>query len=155
MNIRILSTPQEKIRASQMGDWWLFNDDTYVVHVLETLTPEAQLAVAIHELVEAVLCRKHGVREDQVCSFDEHYEAERQEGKHAEDDEPGDHSLAPYRKEHQDATFVERAVCHALGISWPMLWRLVPHSGEDRPKTPSPAPAQPEWSEPPPQHVLD
>ena len=155
MNIKIISTPQNKIRSNQLGDWWLFGDDTYVVHVLETLTPEGQLAVAIHELIEAVLCRKHGVNEHQVCAFDDHYEAERKEGQHTEDDEPGDHPLAPYRKEHQDATFVERAVCHVLGISWPMLWRLVPHSGEDRPRTSNPGPLPTESPEPPPQHALD
>lgn len=116
MNVVLRSAPQHRIRADQVGDWWCFGENQFTIHVLETLSPEAQFAVAIHELVEAYLCRKDGVSDEVVSAFDEHYEAERKEGKHNEDDEPGDDSRSPYRKQHRAATFVERAVCHVLNI---------------------------------------
>ena len=115
--IQIVAVPQEKIRAEQVGDW-MYTNDSIVVYVLETLSPESQLAVAIHELQEAFLCRKKGITDFVVCAFDKQFEDERKNGHHNEDAEPGDDPRAPYREEHQAATFVERAVCAALGINW-------------------------------------
>lgn len=118
MKITIHSVPANRIRNEQCGDWWVFGSNQITVHVLEGLSPKAQLAVAIHELIEAWLCHKHRVTDEMVCRFDEQYEAERKEGKHKEDDEPGDDPRSPYRKEHMAATHVERAVCSAIGITW-------------------------------------
>lgn len=118
MNIVIHSVPQHRIRAEQAGDWWLFGPNAITIHVLDTLSPESQFAVAIHELVEAYLCRKDGVNDEDVSSFDYRYEAERKEGKHGPEDEPGDDPRSPYRKQHSAATFVERAICHAIGLTW-------------------------------------
>jgi hypothetical protein len=134
MTIVIQSTRQSKIRSFQSGDWWSHDHDEFTIHVLETMSPESQLAVAIHELVEAYLCRKHGVTDEMVCAFDDKYEAEREQGKHKDNDEPGDDPAAPYRQEHMMATHVERAVCHAIGLSWQEHEQSVIESGEDHPK---------------------
>lgn len=121
MTIAIKSVPQEKIRAKQAGDWWI-NQDAILVHVLETLSLEDQLRVAVHELIEAFLCRRDKVTDESVCGFDEQYEKEREEGKHKEDDEPGDDPRAPYREQHMAATHVERACCHVLNIPFEINW---------------------------------
>jgi len=155
MRIVIQSVPQSKIRADQSGDWWVHGTHQYTIHVLDTMLPESQLAVAIHELVEAYLCRKHGVTDGDVCAFDEHYEAERKEGKHKEDDEPGDDPRSPYRKEHAAATHVERAVCHAFELSWLSHEQSLLESGEDHPKTESPASPHQLSPQPHQQHSLD
>lgn len=155
MNIKILSVPQDKIRSNQIGDWWYFGNGNCLIHVLESLSLEAQLAVAVHELVEAVRCSHHRVSDDAVCRFDDQYEAERKKGQHGEDDEPGDDPRSPYRAEHQDATFVERALCHVIGISWPTLEPLVLRLEEAPPRRPSLEPLLSLSSEPPPKHVLD
>lgn len=121
MTITIKSVPQNRIRADQAGDWWLFGDDI-TVHTLETFPPEDQLRVAIHELIEAWLCRRDKVSEQDVCAFDYSYEAERKEGKHKEDDEAGDDPRSPYRDQHSAATHVERAVCHVLNVPYELNW---------------------------------
>lgn len=131
MKITIQSCPQERIRSNQSGDWWAHGEHQYTIHVLDTLLPESQLAIAIHELIEAYLCRKNGVTDGDVCAFDEHYEAERKEGKHKSDEEPGDDPGAPYRKEHAAATHVERAACHAFELSWQSHEQAVELSGGD------------------------
>lgn len=118
MKIVIHSVPQENIRSNQSGDWWVHGNAQCTVHVLDTLSLHSQLAVAIHELIEGFLCREHLVTDEMVCRFDDQYEAEREQGKHKDEDEPGDDPAAPYRQEHMAATHVERAVCHALGLSW-------------------------------------
>ena len=154
MMIQVRSTPQAHIRADQVGDWW-FTRLSIVVHVLETMSPESQLAVAIHELVEAYLCREHGVSDKAVVAFDEQYEKERKEGKHSSADEPGDDPAAPYREEHRAATMVEKAVCEALGLSWQEHEQWLQELEENHQKMESPAPSPAEPPEPPLQDVPD
>lgn len=157
MNIKMISTAANKIRAEQAGDWWLFphNGNGIVVHVIDGLPPESQLAIAIHELVEAYLCGKHGVDENAVVAWDERYEQDRKDGKHGPAEEPGDDPGAPYLEEHRAATRVEREVCQALGLSWKEHERLLLEweGGHLRMESPGPLPA--ESPEPPPQHVPD
>lgn len=118
MRCIISTVPKEFVRASQVGDWD-YGPDTIISSVsLEITDPDAQLAIGIHELVEAYLCRRHGITDADVVKFDLQYEQERKEGKHDELAEPGDAEDAPYRQEHMAATHVERAVCAALGLDW-------------------------------------
>ena len=117
INISISPAPRSLIRSSQCGDWMILEDGIRVL-VFNELSGESQLAVAIHELVEAYLCQRDGVTEQEVCDHDDIFEAERLKGKHDEFSEPGDDPRAPYREQHQAATHVERAVCHALGLDW-------------------------------------
>lgn len=156
MNVRLISTPAENIRAEQAGDWWTYgNNNTILVHVIDGLPPESQLAIAIHEVIEAWLCRFHGISDEDVVTFDNHYEAERENGDHGPEDEPGDDPCAPYRAEHMAATHVERAVCAALGITWKLHELSVQQLAEVPRKTESPELSHPELPLGLPQHVLD
>lgn len=117
MRIILSSIPKKLLRCNQAGDWE-YTKDIILVSVDDNLPNDSQLAVAIHELIEAWNCRRDGVTDKQVCDFDHQYEKERAEGKHSETDEPGDDPHSPYRVQHQDATHVERAVCSAIGLGW-------------------------------------
>jgi len=115
MRIVIATAPKEFIRASQSGDWDI-GENVILVSVRDDIeSAESTLAIAIHELVEAFLCRRNGITDKQVVDFDTKFESLRAKDNN---DEPGDDPAAPYRKEHQAATHVERAVCSALGIKW-------------------------------------
>ena len=118
MNIILKSVPKRKIRSNQVGDWYYYGQDEIIAMVDEQLSPDSQLAVLIHEAIEAWLCRKHGITDEMVCASDDQYEAEREEGKHKDDDEDGDDPRSPYRQEHMAASHVERAVCAAIGLNW-------------------------------------
>jgi hypothetical protein len=96
-------TPNERVlnvRVSAMGDW------------------RSEFAVGVHEAIEAMLCREHGVTDEVVTEFDMQFERERALGEHTPEAEPGDDLRAPYREEHVMATAVEQTVCTALGLSW-------------------------------------
>ena len=163
MEIKIRSTPQSEIRSKQSGDWW-YSDNSIRVNVLDSMPPESQLAVAVHELVEAYLCRTNGITDQVVCAFDDQYEKERDEGKHGPAEEPGDDPRSPYLNEHRAATRVERAVCQALEVSWTEHEENIMNSAheqpapeleEDHPKSESlAAPLQQSLQEPP-KHVPD
>lgn len=131
MNIEIHSAPEKMIRSSQSGDWRYNYQSHFNILVSDQLKEPSQLAVAIHELVEAYLCRDAGIPEKEVCDFDDRYEKERKEGRHPQEHEPGDDPEAPYREQHMAATHVERAVCHALGLNWTEHEQSVMNSGGD------------------------
>jgi hypothetical protein len=140
LDIKITTVPKHLIRAEQSGDWW-FNNDFISAAVLEGFyPPDYELMIGIHEVIEAWLCRKLGITDEQVVKFDTMYEAERQAGKHQDNDEPGDDPRSPYRLAHMAATHVERAVGSALDVSWKEHERLLSLSAEDHQKKESPVP---------------
>lgn len=153
--VRIRSAPQDQIRNDQVGDWQIHGDHHIEVTVLETLSPESQLAIAIHELIEAWRCREDKIPDGVVCAFDEQYKAECKEGKHGEYDEPGDDPRSPYREQHADAIHVERAVCSAIGLNWKEHCLLEPGSEGDHQKMESPASSQFQLHPELPRHGLD
>jgi hypothetical protein len=104
-------------RNYQCGDW--FEDQEGIIKIVTTEMPlKSQVAVAVHELVEKLLCDEAGVTDNQVTMFDAQFENERETGKHAIDAEPGNDPRSPYKTQHEAATFAERAVCAALALDW-------------------------------------
>ncbi len=89
--------------------------------------------VALHELVEYELCRMKGICDERVVDFDKKFEKERLVGLHEEWEEPGDDPRAPYRKEHQFATMIERMVAQKLAVKWSEYGKTVTALGP-RPK---------------------
>jgi hypothetical protein len=77
--------------------------------------PRYEQLVALHELVEVLLCKKRGITQKSVDAFDKAFEKARKPGNV---DEPGDDPKAPYRKEHFFSTNVERLMAAELGVDW-------------------------------------
>lgn len=103
---------------STAGDWWVDEDGVLQIRVSNLNHERSEHAIIVHEYAEAIQCLRTGVTDLQICEFDRKFEAEREQGLHSEAAEPGDDPRAPYREEHQGATHVERAMCHALDLSW-------------------------------------
>jgi hypothetical protein len=104
--IEIRFIPESEQRYATLGDW-TFQGETLLISASGD-TQDEQFLVALHELVEAYLCDKHGVNQDAVDEFDMSFE---------DDGEPGDSSAAPYRVEHRDACLVEHIVARFLGLT--------------------------------------
>lgn len=95
-------------RYKTIGDW--FRDEKGLnIKVSKMTDKRHELLVAIHELVEVVLCEQRGITQAQVDQFDMD---------HLESDDPGSLTDAPYRKEHEFATAIEMLVAQALGVDW-------------------------------------
>lgn len=110
MKIELKSIDPNAIRYSTCGDWeWLPGD------LLKITVPDygnreySAFLVALHELVEAVLCKKSKVSESDVSTWDID---------HPELEEPGDHVGAPYHDQHKTALKIEKIVCEALKLDW-------------------------------------
>jgi len=74
-----------------------------------------EFLVGMHEAIEAYLAIHAGVSPEAADKFDRAYEAKRKAG---DDSEPGDNRKAPYYRQHQIATGIERLLAVELGVDW-------------------------------------
>jgi len=91
------------------------------IEVSEMSDPRYEILVAIHELVEKVLCDHKGITEQQVDEFDKKFEDEYISSCYPdlpEYVEPGNDSKAPYHRQHKIADIVERIVANELDVNW-------------------------------------
>lgn len=123
MKILIETIPHKKQRYPTCGDWQVSYPKGQDLQVAIQVSEEvgdwrAQALVAVHELIEVLQCQKEGITQNAVDVFDNRFEKDRDEGKHSKDAEPGDDTNAPYYKQHQIATGVERILAAELGVDW-------------------------------------
>ena len=109
MNIHISFVPKAEMRYDTLGDWEMEDGDLFINVAEESGDEDDQILIAMHELVEAILCRKHGMTQEQVDTFDMgpimlSY-----------GQEPGDHPDAPYRTEHRQAMLIEHLLANFMG----------------------------------------
>jgi hypothetical protein len=123
VNVKIVTIPHEEQRYPTVGDW-VVNGDNLYISVSKMSDPRYELLVAVHELVEALLCKERGIPQELVDKFDMEYEASRSEWDTTS--EPGDAAGAPYKKEHFFATTVERLLAAELGVDWEKYEAEVP-----------------------------
>jgi hypothetical protein len=117
LNICIRTQPHELQRNQQVGDWQCeeegFSQDAVVVsNMPET---DYEFLVGVHELLEMYLCLKRGILPFDVTKFDEEFEKNREIG---DTREAGDHPSAPYFREHQFSTKIEKLIAEELGVDW-------------------------------------
>jgi hypothetical protein len=115
MKIQLRTIPHSEQRYDTCGDWEFLKDGSIRVSVSDMGNEDYAFLVAIHEAVEVWLCQKRGITQEDVDSFDIAYEANRPKGDMRE---PGDHPSAPYRREHQFATKIERQLAKELSVNW-------------------------------------
>lgn len=97
------------------GDWSVNPDGDLVIRSIGTdLDDPETFLFALHELVEAMLCRSRGITQDEVDRFDRAFASMQDCGP---DDEPGDHPAAPYRSEHRFAMLVEHLMAREFGLT--------------------------------------
>lgn len=115
MKIIIETIPHKEQRYPTVGDWFYDEAGTITIRVSQLSDWRYEALVAVHELVEVLLCRQNQVSPESVDSFDTAFEKARLPGNV---DEPGDSPLAPYNKEHCIATGLERVLAASLGVVW-------------------------------------
>ena len=115
MRITIEIIRHEDQRYPTCGDWLWPNEHNLLIRVSDMGDWRAEAAVAVHELVEALLCKGEGITQEAIDAFDMAFEKDRMP---LNDDEPGDDPTAPYHRQHCFATAVERMLIAALGMSW-------------------------------------
>jgi hypothetical protein len=102
------SVPLDEVRANNVGDWRVLPGGIHV-KMASVLSDDEALLVFLHELVEARLCQKAGVTDEQVTEWDE---------AHLDAEEPGEVGGAPYRVQHSRAIEIEKHLAEILGVDW-------------------------------------
>lgn len=145
LGIVVSVVPQSQQRYRTVGDWTITKHDTHGwllglsptastirVTVSETGSWRYNFLLALHESVEAWLCRRHGVTQAMVDTWDtvewltikvmvQHFKYHDEDGQcrqALDNDEPGDWPDAPYHLEHMDASRVERWAARLLLVNW-------------------------------------
>lgn len=112
----IRGIPHSDQRYDTCGDWYyqeVLGSTVLCINVSRLADRREMFLVAIHELVEAFLCECAGVTEAEVDQFDYGHAQMALKG-----EEPGDCITAPYYKQHQIATGIERILAAEAGVSW-------------------------------------
>lgn len=115
VDIKII--PHGQQRYPTVGDWLIVGERLFIT-VSDMGNDKYHTLVAVHEYQEAIMCHLAGIKETDVTNFDLQFEQWREEGKVGEFDEPGDDPRAPYRKQHELATVIEKSLAVALGVNW-------------------------------------
>ena len=97
----------KSVRNDQCGDWRIDPGFPVRAMTLDLGNHDFNALLLIHELVEALSCKRDHVRDEEVCAFDAAYKG---------DGEPGDEENAPYHRQHKLATLVETNIALAWGI---------------------------------------
>ncbi len=114
MDIVIRVIPEEQQRKEVSGaDWFWDADGNLQVRVSPMSDWRMETILAIHEVVEAIMCKHTGVTQQAVDVFDQKYYET-----HTDDCNAGDDPAAPYKKEHTYATAIERILAGVLDVDW-------------------------------------
>jgi hypothetical protein len=113
-SIKITVIPHALQRYQTSGDWVIEKGDLHI-YVSDLGDYRMNLMTGIHEAVEAVLCHANGITQARVDAFDIAFEKARPL---LCIDEPGDDDAAPYFRQHQLATSVERMLGAEMDVSW-------------------------------------
>ena len=111
--LKIELIPHEEQRYKTAGDWWIDVEEVIHIAVSDTGLRIDALLIGIHEAIEAILCREHGVEGADVDAFDIEFNRT-----HDLFEEPGEDPKAPYLREHAMACVVERLMALETGLVW-------------------------------------
>jgi hypothetical protein len=128
MKITIETIAHKDQRYPTVGDWTFDNLGNLNIRVSALSDWRREALIAIHELVEVILCKQAGVSQEVVDRFDMEFESRQKvtdlpSGNvkfilNPTEGEPGDDPQAPYVRQHCVATGIERLLAAELGVNW-------------------------------------
>src|ERR1700726_2482601 len=99
--------PESAHRYPTLGDWEFSESGRHLVITVSRMNSHAsEIAVAVHEWVEAWQCKNALIKGEDATAFDIAFEKEG----HDVDAEPGMDERAPYHMQHLQADAAERAL---------------------------------------------
>jgi len=106
INIKVI--PQDQQRYETAGDY-VEKDGNLDIRITDYGNDDYFFLIAVHELIEAYLCKKKGIDFEKIDKFDMEFKGE---------GEPGDDINCPYKYQHEFATIIERLLASRLKIDW-------------------------------------
>lgn len=94
------------------GDWYFNDSGDLVVRVIGgDVLDDGAFLFALHELAEAMLCRKRAIAQSTIDEFD------RGQADADPFSEPGEAEGCPYAREHRQACLIEFLMADYLGVA--------------------------------------
>lgn len=115
MNIQIKTIPHKEQRYETVGDWTFEKNGDITIYISDMGNWKYEALVAVHELMEVLLCKDRKITQKEVDDFDKKFESKRKKGN---EDEPGNDPDAPYYEEHQFASMIEEDLARQLNVKW-------------------------------------
>ena len=111
MRVEIKTVDPAAMRYPTAGDWEWLPDGALLLKIPEYGGRDVSvLLVAIHEMIEAYLCKRDGITDEQVTKFDTD---------NPKLEEPGDDPAAPYHRQHVVAMALEREAASTTELEPP------------------------------------
>ena len=114
LKIFIKTIPHKKQRYETLGDYWISKDGTMEIRVSELKNWKEEALIAVHEIIELLLVKDRKISIKEIEKFDIEFEKNKKKKR----DEPGDNKKAPYYKEHQFASKIEKMLAKELKVNW-------------------------------------
>ncbi len=115
-NIIIKTIPDSHQRYNTVGDYYKDESGNQVFVVSDMNNWKYEFLVVLHEMIESALCTDRGITDEMIDAFDFAFEENRIQA--GEIQEPGNSPEAPYYKEHQFSSEIEKLVSKELGVNW-------------------------------------
>lgn len=115
-NITVKTVPDDQQRYNTVGDYYIDKDGNRVFVVSDMKDWRYEFLVVLHEFVESALCKNRNISDTEIDTFDFEYEKNRD--KNDGISEAGNSPDAPYFKEHQVATKIEKMLAEELNVDW-------------------------------------
>ena len=96
-------------RYPTIGDWQFSQQGQLTIKVSDTDDAHMNFLIAIHEIIEAYLCRANGISAEMVDSHDL---------ENSDHPDPGSIPGCIYYREHMIATMIERVIAAELQMDW-------------------------------------
>ena len=116
LNYKSISHKEQRYNTT--GDYWFDKNKTLQVRVSRMDNGRYEMLVLVHELIELILCHLRKIKFKDIDNFDINFEKERKKGLHNKYAMPGGDKKAPYYKEHQFATKLEKLLAKKLEVNW-------------------------------------
>ena len=107
INVKIIDHKEQ--RYDTCGDWQFDADGTLNITVSRMPDTKYMQLIAIHEIIEAILCKFFRISEEDVDKWDLD---------HPNHKEPGRLKNCPYGKQHMIATIIEQYIGSIMLIDW-------------------------------------
>lgn len=124
--VLITSIPHQDQRYDTVGDYYEMEGlggKFLSISVSQLEDRREVMLIAIHELIEWALCQAKGISNEEIDDFDLnhlkcHATTKDSSNRTFAAEEPGDCTAAPYYRQHQIATGIERLLAAELGVDW-------------------------------------
>jgi len=105
----IIAIDPSENRYGTVGDWMFAENGDILVTTTKCGNADSEFLVAIHELIEAYLCLREGITEEEVNAWDVN---------NPYLEEPGDSRNAPYHRQHAIAMRTEKFLADLMRVDW-------------------------------------